>query len=47
MWQTIIVGIFFLAALIFLGRFIYQQINAGKDDAHCDKCLPKQNHQDS
>jgi hypothetical protein len=41
MAQTIIVGIIFLAALVYLGRFIYRQTKAGDDDAHCDKCLPK------
>ena len=41
--QIILVGIIFIAALIFFGRFIYRQINAGNDEnGHCDKCLPKQ-----
>jgi hypothetical protein len=42
MAQVILVGIIFMAAMIYLGRFIYKQATAGKDDAHCDKCLPKE-----
>lgn len=42
MGQTILVGIIFIAALIYFGRFLYKQASAGKDDAHCDKCLPKE-----
>jgi len=41
MWQGIIVAIIFISALIFLGRFIYRQTKVGNEDAHCDKCLPK------
>jgi hypothetical protein len=40
MVQTILVGLVFLAALIYLGRFIYNQVNASKRDGQCDKCLP-------
>lgn len=43
MIQTILLVIAFLAALVYLGRFLYQQATAGKDDAHCDKCIPKNN----
>ena len=43
MVQTILVGIIFITALIFLGRFIYRQMKVGNDEnGHCDKCLPKQ-----
>lgn len=42
MVQTILLVIVFLAAFAYLGRFIYRQINADKNDAHCDKCLPKE-----
>jgi len=43
MIQSIIVGVIFVAALFFIGRFIFRQINAGKEEsAHCDKCIPKQ-----
>ena len=43
MVQTILVGIIFITALVFLGRFIYRQINAENDEnGHCDKCMPKQ-----
>lgn len=42
MAQKILLGLIFIAALFYLGRFIYRQINAGKDDGHCEKCLPKQ-----
>ena len=42
MGQAIILGIVFLAALIYLGRFIYKQVKTNKDDSHCDKCLPKE-----
>ncbi len=43
MEQKILVGILFLVALYFFGRFIYKQINAGNDEnGHCEKCLPKQ-----
>ena len=44
MIQTILLGVVFLAAVIYLGRFIYQQASAGKDEGHCEKCLPKNNH---
>ncbi len=41
MWQTILVGIIFLAAILYLIRFIIRQIKTGKDEnIHCDKCLP-------
>lgn len=42
MGQAIILGILFLVALLYLGRFIYKQINTDKDEGHCDKCLPKE-----
>lgn len=42
MIQSILLGIVFVAALAYLGRFLYRQATAGKDDAHCDKCLPKE-----
>jgi len=42
MVQTILLVIVLMAALAYLGRFIYRQINADKDDVHCDKCLPKE-----
>jgi hypothetical protein len=41
MIQNILLAVVFIAALIYFGRFIYRQINAGKDDGHCEKCLPK------
>lgn len=42
MSQTILVGVIFITAIFFFGRFIYHQINAGNDEnGHCDKCLPK------
>ena len=40
MVQAILVGVIFLAALIYLGRFIYKQASTGKNDAYCEKCLP-------
>jgi len=46
MAQTIIVGIVFLIALLYLGRFIYRQVKADKGDGHCDKCLPKEQSKD-
>lgn len=42
MIQTILLGIIFIVALAYLGRFIYRQANSSKNDAHCDKCLPKE-----
>jgi hypothetical protein len=42
MIQNILLAVVFISALIYFGRFIYRQINAGKDDGHCEKCLPKQ-----
>lgn len=42
MVQMILVGMIFLAALFYVGRFIYKQANVGKTDASCDKCLPKE-----
>jgi uncharacterized membrane protein len=41
MFQVILLVIVFLAALFYLGRFIYRQATADKDDANCEKCLPK------
>jgi hypothetical protein len=41
MTQIILVGVIFLVALFYLGRYIYRQATAGKDDVHCDRCLPK------
>jgi uncharacterized membrane protein len=41
MVQTIIVVVIFLGALFYLGRFIYRQTTAGKDEAYCDKCSPR------
>lgn len=41
MLQSILVGLIFIIALIYLGRFLYGQFNAGKSGSgHCDKCLP-------
>ena len=41
MLQSILVGLIFIIAMIYLGRFLYRQINAGKTGSgHCDKCLP-------
>ncbi len=42
MIQNVLLAVIFIAALFYLGRFIYRQINTGKDDGHCEKCLPKQ-----
>lgn len=42
MIQNILLAVIFIAALFYSGRFIYRQMNAGKDDGHCEKCLPKQ-----
>ncbi len=42
MTQIILVGLIFLAALVYLGRYIYKQATASKNDAYCDKCLPKE-----
>ena len=41
--QSILLGVVFLAAMVYLGRFIFQQIRGSQDESgHCDKCLPKQ-----
>lgn len=42
MIQNILLTVIFITALIYFGRFIYRQINVGKDDGQCEKCLPKQ-----
>ena len=42
MLQSVIVGIIFLAAFIYLAKFVYKQTKVGKDGAKCDKCLPKE-----
>ena len=42
MIQSILLGIVFFAALAYLGRYLYRQATADKNDAHCDKCLPKE-----
>lgn len=42
MIQTILLGLVFVLALAYLGRFFYRQANSGKDETHCDKCLPKE-----
>ena len=42
MIQYILLGIVFLTALAYLGRFLYGQATADKNGAHCDKCLPKE-----
>jgi hypothetical protein len=42
MLQEILLGIILVAAILYTGRFIYRQSKAGSDDAHCDKCLPKE-----
>jgi hypothetical protein len=41
MTQKILLVLVVAAALIYLGRYLYRQINAGRDGSHCDKCLPK------
>jgi hypothetical protein len=42
MMQSILLGVVFLVAIIYLGRFIFQQIRGQDESGHCDKCLPKQ-----
>ena len=42
MIQYILLGIVFLTAMAYLGRFLYRQATANKNGAHCDKCLPKE-----
>jgi len=42
MVQSILLGVVFVVALAYLGRFLYRQVRADKDEAHCDKCVPKE-----
>ncbi len=43
MVQEILVGLVFVIALFYLGRYIYRQVRAGKDgEVYCDKCVPKE-----
>ncbi len=42
MGQEILVGLVFVVALFYLGRYIYRQVRSGKgDEPYCDKCVPK------
>ena len=42
MAQSILVGLIFILALIYLGRFVYRQFNAGNaESGNCDKCIPE------
>jgi uncharacterized membrane protein len=40
MLQAILLILVFVAALFYLGRFMYRQASAGKNDGQCEKCLP-------
>ena len=41
MVQTILLGVIFIAALVYLGRFIYRQVHTRENEGHCEKCLKK------
>ncbi|MCG8308023.1 MAG: hypothetical protein MI975_11575 [Cytophagales bacterium] len=41
MVQSILLGIIFVAAIAYLGRFIYKQLTVSKNEGSCDKCLSK------
>ena len=45
MVQTILLGIVFLVALAYLGRFIYRQVHTGNREGHCEKCLKNEQSQ--
>jgi hypothetical protein len=40
MFQTILVGLLFLAALIYVIRYLCRNVFSGKQDGMCDKCVP-------
>lgn len=42
MLQTILVGIIFAIALVYLGRFLFRQMSPKQNVGKCEKCLPKE-----
>ena len=42
MIQIILLIVTFIAALAYLGRYLYKQVQSGNEETHCDKCLPKE-----